>query len=161
MVLRYIKDAPLEQSGRWARQIAEGLQLEDIKDKVSERFSAEGMTTEAGARAQLLPTLTEMEAGFTLKLQESEAAWEVLFAAVKDRLTRVETVSLSGVPKFVANISPHAKALHIPRNFLVAHCGWAWGGNSFARPMNGQPPSETLCKRCRKVERLIQESRAA
>ena len=128
---------------------------------MAEHFGTEGKATEIGVRAQLMPTLSEMESGFSLKLQETEAAWEELFAAVKDRLARVEAVSLSGVPKFVANISPHAKALHIPRNFLVAHCGWHWGGNSFARPMNGQPPSETLCKRCVKIERLIRESSTA
>ena len=151
VVLRYIRDAPLEQSSSWAAQVAGGLQLKDMRDRVrKELCSGPGAKDQELALECVRPALEDVGKVIDDKVKDAEEQWQLVMGAVLSRLKALEDIPHRLLPKYVGNAAPHALVLHRPRNHLVSHCGWKWGGNSWAILRDTAMPKDELCSRCEK-----------
>ena len=149
VVLRYIKNAPLEDSHRWSGQVARGLELKDIKTKVNDEVvKTKGHLDKDLLMQCLRPALEDLKGSVHGQISDADAGWKQLLGAIEARFAILELAPSRSLPNYVGNAAPHAVALHVPRNHLKTFCGWAWGGNLFAMPKDKKATDENLCKKC-------------
>ena len=152
VALKYIREAPLEQSSSWATQVAGGLQLKDLRDRVrKELCCGPGALDQQAALETVRPALEDVEKLIKDKVKTAEEQWQLVAGAISSRIKALEDIPVRTLPLHVGSAAPHAVVLHRPRNHLVSYCGWAWGGNRWAILRDRANEKDELCRRCEKA----------
>ena len=152
VVLKYIREAPLEQSSSWATQVAGGLQLKDLRDRVrKELCQGPGALDQQVALETVRPALEDVERLIQDKVKSSEEHWQLFAEAISSRIQALEDIPVRTLPLHVGSAAPHAVVLHRPRNHLATYCGWQWGGNRLAILRDRANEKDELCRRCEKA----------
>ena len=152
VVLRYIQDAPLEQSHTWARNAAVGLGLFEARNELASQFRAtnpdkvlslpEESLELASARA-----LSDFHESMEVQLQRKDDRWSSVFSTLGGKLEAVASRVGMETPKYVSNNSGKGK-IHIARNAFTTICGWEWHDHRHAVRRQVLAEGGNVCTRC-------------
>jgi len=152
VVLRYMQDAPLEQSHKWARDAAVGLGLTEAKNELVSQFRAtnpdkvlslpEGSLELASARA-----LNDLHESMEVQLQRKNDRWSSVLSILEGKLEAVASRVGMETPKYVLNNSGKGK-IHLVRNAFTTVCGWEWHDHRYAVRRQVLAEGDNVCTRC-------------
>ena len=152
VVLRYMQDALLEHSHRWARDAAVGLGLSEARNELVSQFRAtnpdkvlslpEGFLELARARA-----LSDLHGSMGVQLQRKDDRWSSVFSIFEGELEAVASRVGMETPKYVLNNSGKEK-IHIVRNAFTTICGWEWHDHRHAVRRQVLAEGDNICTRC-------------
>ena len=152
VVLRYIQDAPLEQSHKWARDAAVGLGLTEARNELVSQFRAtnpdkvlslpEGSLELASARA-----LNDLNESMEVQLQRKDDRWSSVLSILEGKLEAVASRVGMETPKYVLNNSGKGK-IHLVRNAFTTVCGWEWHDHRHAVRRQVLAEGDNVCTRC-------------
>ena len=152
VVLRYIQDAPLEQSHKWARDAAVGLGLTEARNELVSQFRAtnpdkvlslpEGSLELASARA-----LNDLHESMEVQLQRKDDRWSSVLSILEGKLEAVASRVGMETPKYVLNNSGKGK-IHLVRNAFTTVCGWEWHDHRHAVRRQVLAEGDNVCTRC-------------
>jgi hypothetical protein len=157
VVLRYIQDAPLEHSHKWAKEAAVGLGLAEAKDELVSQFRASnpdkvrelpvGSLELASTQA-----LEDLHKYMEVSFEKFNDRWRSVFAVLEGKLEAVASRVGMETPKYVLNNSGKGK-VHLVKNAFTTVCGWEWYCHRHAVSRHCLAEGDNVCTRCGAMSR--------
>ena len=150
VVLRYIQDAPLEQSHKWARETAVGLGLAEAREGLVSHFkdrNPEKEVPEGEMEVASTQTIRALQNSMNVELGKAEDKWASAMSIMEEKLEGVASRVGMEIPKFVLNNTGTGK-VHVTRNECFTVCGWEWQGHRHAVSRHALAEGDNLCTKC-------------
>ena len=154
VVLRYIQEAPLEQSHTWALEAASGLSLAAARHELIARYQqAQTGETERTPESELKlaseQAFRDLQKCLEVKLEGAEDRWSVLLRIFEEKLDAVAARVGAEMPKYVVNNGSASRKVHVVRNEVFTMCGWSWRGHGHSVSRQNLLQGDNECTKCR------------
>ena len=152
VVLRYIQDAPLEQSHKRARDAAVGLGLSEARNELVSQFRAtnpDEVLSLPGGSLELASALalSDLHESMEVQLQRKDDRWSSVLSILEGKLEAVASRGGMETLRYVVNTSGKGK-IHIVRNAFTTVCGWEWHDHRHAVRRQVLAEGDSVCTRC-------------
>ena len=151
VVLRYIQEAPLEQSHKWAKEAARGLGLSEASKGLASHYisrNPEVSVPDKDVKLASEQALEVLHKSMRIELEKTDDKWASVLSILEGKLELVASRVGMDIPKFVLNNFGKCK-VHLTRNDRFTVCGWEWYGHRHAVSRAALAEGDSVCSKCR------------
>ena len=151
VVLRYIQEAPLEHSHKWAKEAALGLGLTEASQGLASQFvlkNPEVSVPDKDVKLASEQALEVLHKSMRVEVEKADDKWASALSILEGKLELVASRVGMEIPKFILNNSGKGK-VHLTRNERFTVCGWEWYGHRHAVSRAALAEGDNVCAKCR------------